>query len=159
MTLYLPLVVIFVFYNFLVKHSIKINIFSVWTTTDPDQSIYGFRNAEPKNFQKMQNDFSDIGVINMEQNYRSTGKILKAALHVIQQGKRKMCRHSISRCICNLSLFSYFRFESFQQIIAHHQSRWKTNFSYLNWWRKFTSWICGNWNSEGYCCFKGSDQL
>lgn len=56
--------------------------------TDPDQSIYGFRSAEPKNFRKMQNDFSGIGVINMEQNYRSTGKILKAALHVISQGNR-----------------------------------------------------------------------
>lgn len=54
--------------------------------TDPDQSIYGFRSAEPRNFIKMQNDFSNTGVINMEQNYRSTRSILKAALHVIGHG-------------------------------------------------------------------------
>lgn len=66
----------------------------VYATIDPDQSIYGFRSAEPRNFQKMRDDFSEIGVINMEENYRSTGKILKAALHVITQGIKKIHKHS-----------------------------------------------------------------
>lgn len=53
---------------------------------DPDQSIFGWRSAEPKNFSKMCEDFETIA-INMEQNYRSTGTVLKSALHVIVQGK------------------------------------------------------------------------
>lgn len=75
----------------IVIRAIKSNF--IYLNADPDQSIYGFRSAEPKNFKKMQNDFSGIGVINMEQNYRSTGKILKAALHVISQGKRLNRKH------------------------------------------------------------------
>lgn len=53
---------------------------------DPDQSIFGWRSAEPKNFTKMQKDYVGTSAINMEQNYRSTGTILKSALHVITQG-------------------------------------------------------------------------
>ncbi|KAI8638789.1 P-loop containing nucleoside triphosphate hydrolase protein [Parasitella parasitica] len=52
---------------------------------DPDQSIFGWRSAEPKNFNKMQDDYLDTQSINMEQNYRSTKAILDAALHVIKQ--------------------------------------------------------------------------
>lgn len=80
----------------LVTEQLNQILFLIRTITDPDQSIYGFRSAEPKNFQKMRDDFSDIGVINMEQNYRSTGKILKAALHVITQGKAKIQKHYIT---------------------------------------------------------------
>lgn len=54
---------------------------------DPDQSIFGWRNAEPANFGKMRNDFEGTEIINMEQNYRSSSTILKSALHVIVQGK------------------------------------------------------------------------
>ncbi|XP_037032641.1 ATP-dependent DNA helicase PcrA-like [Bradysia coprophila] len=57
---------------------------------DPDQSIYGFRSAEPQNFIKMQKEYSNTGVINMEQNYRSTSTILNAALHVISHDKSRI---------------------------------------------------------------------
>ncbi|KAI9478113.1 MAG: P-loop containing nucleoside triphosphate hydrolase protein [Benjaminiella poitrasii] len=57
---------------------------------DPDQSIFGWRSAEPKNFTKMQADYKKTTAINMEQNYRSTGIILKAALHVITQDKTRI---------------------------------------------------------------------
>ncbi|KAG4065602.1 hypothetical protein HA402_012592 [Bradysia odoriphaga] len=57
---------------------------------DPDQSIYGFRSAEPQNFIKMQKEYSNTGVINMEQNYRSTSSILNAALHVISHDKSRI---------------------------------------------------------------------
>lgn len=54
---------------------------------DPDQSIFSFRSAEPRNFNKMHDDYLDTQSINMEQNYRSTATILDAAMHVIKQGK------------------------------------------------------------------------
>ncbi|KAH8548996.1 ATP-dependent DNA helicase PcrA [Umbelopsis sp. PMI_123] len=51
---------------------------------DPDQSIYGFRNADVSNFRKMQTDYDNVVTINLEENYRSTTHILDAASVVIQ---------------------------------------------------------------------------
>ncbi|KAI8065345.1 P-loop containing nucleoside triphosphate hydrolase protein [Gilbertella persicaria] len=57
---------------------------------DPDQSIFGWRSAEPKNFNKMQEDYKGTTAINMEQNYRSTATVLKSALHVITQDRSRI---------------------------------------------------------------------
>jgi ATP-dependent DNA helicase Rep len=46
---------------------------------DDDQSVYAWRGAQPENLVHLQNDFSDLKVVKLEQNYRSTGRILKAA--------------------------------------------------------------------------------
>ncbi len=46
---------------------------------DDDQSIYAWRGARPENLKQLQRDFADLRVIKLEQNYRSTGRILKAA--------------------------------------------------------------------------------
>jgi DNA helicase-2/ATP-dependent DNA helicase PcrA len=54
---------------------------------DPDQSIYSFRSAEIGNLKRMQKDYPDTLVINLEENYRSSGCILNAAMAVIEQDK------------------------------------------------------------------------
>jgi len=46
---------------------------------DDDQSIYAWRGAQPENLHLLQQDFPRLKVIKLEQNYRSTGYILKAA--------------------------------------------------------------------------------
>ncbi len=46
---------------------------------DDDQSIYTWRGARPENLQTLQTDYPDLEVIKLEQNYRSTDTILKAA--------------------------------------------------------------------------------
>ncbi|MBN3207729.1 DNA helicase Rep [Pectobacterium sp. CHL-2024] len=46
---------------------------------DDDQSIYSWRGARPQNLVLLQQDFPALDVIKLEQNYRSSGRILKAA--------------------------------------------------------------------------------
>ncbi len=50
---------------------------------DDDQSIYAWRGAQPENLARLQKDFSRLQVIKLEQNYRSSGRILKAANRLI----------------------------------------------------------------------------
>ncbi|MCW8887369.1 MAG: UvrD-helicase domain-containing protein, partial [Motiliproteus sp.] len=50
---------------------------------DDDQSIYAWRGARPENLNQLKQDFPSLKVVMLEQNYRSTSRILKAANELI----------------------------------------------------------------------------
>ncbi|KTD16004.1 ATP-dependent DNA helicase Rep [Legionella lansingensis] len=50
---------------------------------DDDQSIYAWRGARPENLAQLQKDYPQLKIIKLEQNYRSTRRILHVANHLI----------------------------------------------------------------------------
>ena len=57
---------------------------------DDDQSIYGWRGAKIENIQSLADDFNGLNTIKLEQNYRSTSTILKAANAIIENNQSRL---------------------------------------------------------------------
>jgi DNA helicase II / ATP-dependent DNA helicase PcrA len=58
-------------------------------TGDPDQSIYGWRGADLNNILQFESDFPTVRVVRLEQNYRSTKRVLRVADQLIRSNLRR----------------------------------------------------------------------
>ncbi len=65
---------------------------NVCATGDPDQSIYGWRGARPDNIVQFERDFSDVTVVMLDENFRSTASIVSCADQLIACNARRYPR-------------------------------------------------------------------
>ena len=65
---------------------------NLFVVGDPDQSIYSWRNADLTHILNFEKDFPDAKVVLLEQNYRSTQTIVKAAAKLISVNKQRKAR-------------------------------------------------------------------
>ena len=65
---------------------------NIFVVGDDAQSIYAFRGAEIRNILKFEDDFDELSIIKLEQNYRSTKNIVNAANSVIDKNKSKISK-------------------------------------------------------------------
>ncbi len=63
---------------------------SMYAVGDDDQSIYGWRGALSKNIKNYTDQFIDVEIFKLEQNYRSTDKILSVANSLITHNKNRL---------------------------------------------------------------------
>ena len=63
---------------------------SLYAVGDDDQSIYAWRGARSKNIQLFKDEFKDVETFKLEQNYRSTEKILNVANSLIENNQNRL---------------------------------------------------------------------
>jgi DNA helicase-2/ATP-dependent DNA helicase PcrA len=64
---------------------------------DDDQSIYGFRGAQPNNLFDFKENFSPCHLVKLEQNYRSTSSILACANNLIAHNKNRLGKNLFTK--------------------------------------------------------------
>ena len=57
---------------------------------DDDQSIYSWRGADVRNIRDFEKDFPGAHIVKLEQNYRSTGNVVQAALGVVSKSRTRV---------------------------------------------------------------------
>ena len=75
--------------QYAIARALSIDYPNLAVTGDPDQSIYGWRGANLNNILEFEKDFPGVKVVRLEQNYRSTQRILRVAEALIAHNVRR----------------------------------------------------------------------
>lgn len=75
--------------QYLIARALTATHRNLCATGDPDQSIYAWRGADINNILDFERDYPDAKVVRLEQNYRSTRRVLAAASHLIAHNHRR----------------------------------------------------------------------
>lgn len=75
--------------QYAIVRALSIDYPNLAVTGDPDQSIYGWRGANLENILEFERDYPDVRVVRLEQNYRSTKRILRVADCLISHNLRR----------------------------------------------------------------------
>ena len=76
--------------QYLIVKALSDKFQNICVVGDDAQSIYSFRGANIRNILNFQNDYHDVKVFRLEQNYRSTKNIVNAANSVIEKNENKL---------------------------------------------------------------------
>ena len=76
--------------QYLIVKSLSDKYQNICVVGDDAQSIYSFRGANINNIINFRNDYDDVEIFRLEQNYRSTKNIVNAANSVIDHNKNKI---------------------------------------------------------------------
>jgi DNA helicase-2/ATP-dependent DNA helicase PcrA len=63
---------------------------NIMAVGDDDQAVYKFQGAELSNILNFKNNFKDVEIVTMTENYRSTQDILDIASHIIKKGEERL---------------------------------------------------------------------
>ncbi len=75
--------------QYVMLRALSVDYPNLAATGDPDQSIYGWRGADINNILQFESDFPTVRVVRLEQNYRSTKRVLRVADQLIRANLRR----------------------------------------------------------------------
>jgi DNA helicase-2/ATP-dependent DNA helicase PcrA len=75
--------------QYAIVRALSIDYPNLAVTGDPDQSIYGWRGANIKNILNFESDYPNVKVVRLEQNWRSTKRILRVADSLIKHNQQR----------------------------------------------------------------------
>jgi DNA helicase-2/ATP-dependent DNA helicase PcrA len=78
--------------QYAIVRALSIDYPNLAVTGDPDQSIYGWRGANLANILEFEKDYPSVKVVRLEQNYRSTKRILRVADTLIQHNTKRKAK-------------------------------------------------------------------
>jgi DNA helicase-2/ATP-dependent DNA helicase PcrA len=75
--------------QYVIAHALAQRHRNICVVGDPDQSIYAWRGADIKNILEFERDYPDATVVRLEQNYRSSRRILRIASQLISRNTQR----------------------------------------------------------------------
>ncbi|MCK5726602.1 MAG: DNA helicase II [Thiotrichaceae bacterium] len=102
---------------------------TLFAVGDDDQSIYGWRGAKIENIQDFSRDFPNSQLVKLQQNYRSTGNILKAANALIEQNQSRLGKELWTKDDDGelIKLFTAFNEVDEADFVISHIQKWVKN--------------------------------